>query len=115
MEKYSRAGQAADENKIWHMHFARLGIMTTDTITKYNIAFYSNNVYANTPQYVYIHYKFRFHAPPPSQELSHSGPFQKLTPGVLVTEKNFQKRLTKAKFHPTEGLRHRAEGCMVLG
>jgi len=39
VEKYGRTGQAADENKIRHMHFARLGIMTTDTITIYNIAF----------------------------------------------------------------------------
>jgi hypothetical protein len=39
VEKYSTAGQAADENKIWRMRFERLGIITTETITIYNIAF----------------------------------------------------------------------------
>jgi len=64
--------------------------------------------------YTYITSFISMH-PPPFAGAKPPGPFQKLTPGVLVTENNFQRRLKIAKFHPTERLKHRAEGCMVLG
>jgi len=115
VEKYGRAGQAADENKIWHIHFPRLGIMTTDTITIYNIAVWQQQCLRYHASICIHTLQVLFPCTPPSQEQSQPGPFQKLTPGVLVTENHFQRRLTKANSHSTEGLRHRAGGCMVLG
>ena len=52
MEKYGTAGEATNDNTIWHLHFACWITKAMDTSSEYVIliAFPGNNNYANTPQ-----------------------------------------------------------------
>jgi len=55
VEKFCRAGQAADINIIWHKRTAVWIPKTTNTHSEYVILFHCDNGYTNVPQFYIIH------------------------------------------------------------
>ena len=62
------------------------------------LLFHNNNVYANTPQYVYMHYKFSFHAPPSFAGAKPLWPLPKINPWRPRHWKPLPEAANKSKF-----------------